>query len=151
MASVFHSGDVHVLMNRITNLNPDSQPRWGKMQVGEMLAHLNVMYEMTFEPEKYPKPGGIMKYFLRWFVKPKVTNDEPYKRNMPTAKSFKIAHKTDFEAERTRLLKYLQRVLELGDSHFQNKESHSFGKLTAGEWNNMFYKHLDHHLSQFGV
>ena len=34
---------------------------------------------------------------------------------------------------------------------FEGKESNSFGPLTKGEWNNMFYKHLDHHLSQFGV
>jgi len=25
------------------------------------------------------------------------------------------------------------------------------GKLTAVEWSNMLYKHLDHHLRQFGV
>ena len=31
------------------------------------------------------------------------------------------------------------------------KESFSFGKLKAQEWNNMFAKHLNHHLEQFGV
>ncbi|MCJ8164098.1 hypothetical protein MKJ04_04535 [Pontibacter sp. E15-1] len=36
-----------------------------------------------------------------------------------------------------------------GNTHWQ--ESHSFGRLSSQEWNNMFYKHLDHHLSQFGV
>ena len=40
---------------------------------------------------------------------------------------------------------------ELGVSYFENKESHSFGRLTIKEWNNMFYKHLEHHLTQFGV
>ena len=39
----------------------------------------------------------------------------------------------------------------LGASHFEGKESHSFGNLTSSEWNNMFYKHLNHHLEQFGV
>ena len=34
---------------------------------------------------------------------------------------------------------------------FDNRESHSFGKLSKTEWSNMFYKHLDHHLTQFGV
>jgi len=41
--------------------------------------------------------------------------------------------------------------LELGEAHFDKKESHSFGVLTKGEWDTMFYKHLDHHLGQFGV
>ena len=40
---------------------------------------------------------------------------------------------------------------QLGEAHFDNKESHSFGKLNINEWNTMFYKHLDPHLTQFGV
>ena len=36
-------------------------------------------------------------------------------------------------------------------AYFDKKESHSFGLLSVKEWNTMFYKHLDHHLNQFGV
>jgi hypothetical protein len=39
----------------------------------------------------------------------------------------------------------------MGADAFEGKESNSFGKLTASEWNIMMYKHLDHHLTQFGV
>jgi SRSO17 transposase len=46
---------------------------------------------------------------------------------------------------------YIIKTQELGATHFEGKESHSFGTLTSTEWNNMFYKHLDHHLGQFGV
>jgi hypothetical protein len=49
------------------------------------------------------------------------------------------------------LINYIKRTADLGESHFDGKESRSFGKLNITEWNNMFYKHLDHHLSQFGV
>ena len=43
----------------------------------------------------------------------------------------------------------ITKTQQLGENYFEGKESNSFGKLTASEWNNMFYKHLDHHLSQF--
>ena len=56
-----------------------------------------------------------------------------------------------FDAERERLVAYLRRTRELGADHFDGKESHSFGPLTRTEWSNLFYKHLDHHLTQFGV
>jgi hypothetical protein len=36
-------------------------------------------------------------------------------------------------------------------AHFEGKESNSFGALNSTEWNNMLFKHLDHHLNQFGV
>ena len=57
----------------------------------------------------------------------------------------------DFGAEKSRLVSYIQKTQELGGSHFEGKESHSFGALSKEQWNNMFYKHLDHHLTQFNV
>ncbi|WP_306354160.1 hypothetical protein [Flavobacterium sp. '19STA2R22 D10 B1'] len=57
----------------------------------------------------------------------------------------------DFELEKNRLINYIQKSQQLGENYFDGKDSHSFGKLTKTEWNNMFYKHLNHHLSQFGV
>jgi hypothetical protein len=57
----------------------------------------------------------------------------------------------DFAEEKSRLIGYLQKTVEVGEAAFNMRESHSFGKLRTEEWNNMFYKHLDHHLTQFGV
>ena len=56
-----------------------------------------------------------------------------------------------FETEKARLIDYIEKTQQLGEAHFDNKESHSFGVLTKTEWNNMFYKHLNHHLNQFKV
>lgn len=57
----------------------------------------------------------------------------------------------NFVEEKARLIDYLIKTQKLGENHFDGMESHSFGNLTKEEWNIMFYKHLDHHLSQFGV
>ena len=75
----------------------------------------------------------------------------PYKKNAQTAPYFIIADDRDFEEEKARLIGYIQRTQALGQAHFEGKRSHSFGVLSAQEWNTMFYKHLDHHLIQFGV
>ncbi len=45
----------------------------------------------------------------------------------------------------------MNKTQQLGENHFDGKESHSFGALNSKEWNNMFVKHLEHHLKQFGV
>jgi ectoine hydroxylase-related dioxygenase (phytanoyl-CoA dioxygenase family) len=55
------------------------------------------------------------------------------------------------DAEKERLIGFIRQVQALGAQHFDGKESHSFGVLNSKEWNNMFYKHLNHHLEQFGV
>jgi hypothetical protein len=80
-----------------------------------------------------------------------VTNEKPYKQGGPTAPDFVIADERDFAKEQSRLIDFISRVQTEGRSRFEGRESHSFGVLTATGWNNMFYKHLDHHLRQFGV
>ena len=62
-----------------------------------------------------------------------------------------IKDSRDFETEKKRLVDYLNKTQQLGETYFDGKESHSFGVLTAQEWSTMFSKHLDHHLTQFGV
>jgi hypothetical protein len=92
-----------------------------------------------------------MVFVLRTFLKKLVTNEVPYKKNSQTAPQFIIKDEKDFEREKNRLIQYIQKVQELGENHFDGKYYYSFGNMTKTEWNNMFYKHLDHHLKQFGV
>lgn len=150
MQNVFLKEDCDQFINRINQLKPDSQRLWGKMSVDQMLAHCNVSYEMVYE-DVHPKPNGFMKFILKLLVKSKVVDDKPYPKNNQTAPQFIIKGNRDFETERKRLISYLIRTQTLGSNELEGKESHSFGKLTSKEWNNMFAKHLEHHLSQFGV
>ncbi len=138
------------VVQRIEKLTPETQPLWGKMQVAQMLAHCCVTYEMVYE-NKHPKPGSIARFLLKLFVKPAVVGDKPYKKNSQTAPAFLIKDARDFNLEKQRLISYILRVQQDGEKAFDGRESLSFGKLTVSEWNVMFYKHLDHHLSQFGV
>jgi hypothetical protein len=148
--SVFNQADVAELKERINKLTPQTAGLWGKMNVSQMLAHTNVSYEMAYT-DKHPKPNAFIRFILKAFVKNVVVGPKPYKRNTPTAKAFIIGDGRDFETEKVRLLEYLDHTLQLGKDHFEGRESLSFGRLTADEWNVMFYKHLDHHLQQFGV
>jgi len=80
-----------------------------------------------------------------------MVNEVPYKRNLPTAPSFIRTDAYDFENEKIRLKGYLQTIQEMGAEQLSNTPSLSLGKLSAIEWNNLLYKHIDHHLAQFGV
>lgn len=150
MENIFASETVAALTTRINGLTPATTPAWGKMSVSQMLAHCNVTYEMVYDIT-HPKPGAIKRFLLNLFVKNAVVGPKPYPRNSPTAPQFKITATKDFAHEKQRLLSYLERVHAEGAQAFEGRESNSFGPLTAAEWNVMFYKHLDHHLTQFGV
>ena len=150
LPNIFTKQVTDEVIQRINRLKPESKPLWGKMNSSQMLKHCAVPYEMLFE-NIHPKPNAFMKFILKILIKNKVVNETPFPHNSKTSPQFIISDKRDFELEKKRLVDYLNKTQQLGENYFENKESQSFGALNKTEWNNMFYKHLDHHLQQFGV
>ena len=150
MKNIFKPEVTSEVISRIENLTASTQPNWGKMSVSQMLAHCSVSYELVYD-NKHPKPNAFMKFILKLLVKNTVVSEKPYKKSSQTGPQFLIKDERMFENEKKRLIEYVQKTQQLGEIHFDGKESHSFGPLTKTEWNNMFYKHIDHHLTQFGV
>ena len=150
MKNLFTKEETDLVIARINKLSPDTTPLWGKMNVAQMLAHASVTYEYVYE-NTYKRPKGIKKFLLKTFLKPYVVGEKPYKKNVRTGADFLKTSDHEFENEMKKLIDYINRTQELGGSYFDGKDSHSFGPLSEKEWNTMFYKHLDHHLSQFGV
>lgn len=150
MKNIFNKEITNEVINRIVQLTPTSHPSWGKMGGAEMLAHCCVAYEMIYTT-KHPRPNGFVRMLLKMFVKKTVVGDTPYTKSIRTGPQFIIADKREFEVEKKRLIDFILKTQKLGEDYFDGKESHSLGKLTLQEWNNSFYKHLDHHLTQFGV
>jgi hypothetical protein len=150
MQNIFEPDVVADLTRRIHQLTPATTPHWGRMTVDQMLAHCNVSYEMVYDGI-HAKPGALTRLLLKLFVKNAVVGPKPYPRNSPTAAVFKIVGAKEFVRERDRLIAYIHRVQQDGEEAFEGRESHSFGPLSSTEWNVLFYKHLHHHLTQFGV
>lgn len=150
LPNVYSLSVAQELISRINKLTPETQPKWGTMDVSRMLAHCCITYEYIFN-ERHDKPNFFMKLMLKAFVKNAVVSETPYKHNERTGPAFIIANERDFKNEKERLVNYINKVVEMGESFFNGKKSVSFDELTPLEWNNMMYKHLDHHLRQFGV
>jgi len=151
LLNVFESSTTTTILDRLEKLKPDTQPQWGKMNSGQMLAHLNVGYGIAFG-EVEVKYNFFMKTMLKLFVKKTVNNENPpYKRNGQTAPIFVISDERDFKKEKAKLIDYVKRTEQKGAAFFDGRESPAFGALTSKEWNTQFYKHLDHHFTQFGL
>ncbi len=150
MKNIFNSADAATLVARINQLKNDSPAQWGKMNASKMLAHCNVSFEMVYE-NIHQKPNFFVKFLLKTFVKNSVVSEKPYPKNGRTAPAMVITQDMNFEIEKKRLIDYVSKTQAFGESYFDGKESFSFGALNKTEWNNLFVKHLDHHLQQFGV
>jgi hypothetical protein len=135
--NIFDKAVVNELIARIQLLQANTQPKWGKMSVDQMLAHCNVSYEMAYE-NKHAKPSAFLQLILKLIVKKAVVNDTPYKHSLKTAPAFIIQDAKNFEEERNRLIDYIKKTQVFGAAYFDGKASHSFGVLNKEEWNNMF-------------
>lgn len=92
-----------------------------------------------------------MRQIVTFFAKKMVTSETPFPKNSRTAPEMIMNTEHDFNKEQARLINFIQKIQAQGEDFYDGLESRSFGKLNKEEWNNLFYKHLDHHLRQFGV
>jgi Protein of unknown function (DUF1569) len=135
------------IINRINKLAPDSKAQWGKMNVSQMLAHLQVPIGVA-EGTHHLKRSFIGFLFGR-MAKPILYNDKPFKRNLPTDKSFIMTGSgKEFETEKKKLLEMINSFTE---ANMVDTPHPFFGKMTKEQWSIGTWKHLDHHLQQFGV
>jgi hypothetical protein len=85
-------------------------------------------------------------------IKGKVLGDnEPMRRNSPTAKTLIVKDDRDLEVEQKRLCALVDRFAAGGPKGCTAHPHCFFGPLTPAEWAILTYKHLDHHLRQFGA
>lgn len=134
------------IIERINQLRPDSPAKWGKMNVSQMLAHCQKPLGVAVGDHKL-KANFIIRLIGPLFKK-KLFNEEPFKKGLPTDKSFIIADARDFENEKKKMIG----MIHAFSADAMSGEPHPFfGKLTKEEWSCGTWKHLDHHLQQFGV
>ena len=85
-------------------------------------------------------------------IKGKVLRDgEPMRRNSPTAKTLIVRDDRVLETEQKRLRTLVGRFAAGGPKSCTTHPHTFFGRLTPEEWATLMYKHLDHHLRQFGA
>ena len=150
MKSLFESETHEQVLNRIENLTESTQPNWGKMEIGQMLKHCQIPFEIALgKIEMEANPGFLMKLMSKLF-KPSMYNDKLWRRNMQTPKQFLVTDPMVFAIEKDNLVALIDEFVPLKDN--TNWPEHPyFGDFTTEQRGKMQYKHLDHHLRQFGV
>ena len=148
MKDVFQPEILNEILSRIETLTPNTQRLWGKMDVAQMMAHCSEVLKVAVGDEKPPRT--FIGKIIGGFVKPILTNEKPFGKNSPTDATFKIADPKNFASEKEVLVGLLKRFAMGGKSSVTTHPHPFFGQLTPTEWSSATYKHLNHHLQQFG-
>jgi hypothetical protein len=147
--SLWVSADRAAVETRIKALRADSRAQWGKISVAQMLLHAQQPLRVAIGQLRL-KHSLIGKLFGK-MAKKKLLGDKPWGRDMPTAPEFVVKKQPDFEAERRTLLDLVRRFGEGGPSSLTPLPHPFFGPMTPAEWSALQWRHLDHHLRQFGA
>ncbi len=149
MRNLFDSADRQSILERLARLQPGATRQWGKMGAAQMLAHCSIALEAATGDK--PRKQALIGKLLARFVKSSLLGERDFGKDSPTEPTFIVTGDKDFEAERQRLTTLVDRFSELGPEKAA-AQVHSFlGRLTGEEWAVMMYKHIDHHLRQFGA
>lgn len=150
MPSLFEPQVAQQIIERLNNLSENSPRSWGKMDVTQMLKHVNDALG-TATGETSVKTSWFFKLFAP-LIKKEVMSQKPYKPGLPTAKEFVVKnHNLSFSDEKNALLIRLNKFLNNGEKAVDGLKHPAFGKMTAYEWGFSQWKHFDHHLKQFGA
>ena len=135
------------IIDRINKLTSQTQGQWGKMNVSQMLAHVQMPIRIALGTHQ-PK-GSFLLRLIGPLFKSKLWDEKPYKQSLPTDPTFVMTGtEKDFEKEKSLLLNMISNF----NSENMVQEQHPvFGRLTKNNWSKATWKHLDHHLKQFGV
>jgi hypothetical protein len=137
------------IIARVMQLQPYQKAIWGEMNATEMLLHCNLCNTQILSGDMPYQPTGFKQLLLRilaLYIAP------DFKKNVASAPrnhTKGIIKQNEFENQRIQFIaimhEFARRTTPIILTH------PAFGNLNTNQWGIAAWKHMDHHLRQFGV
>jgi len=153
MKDLFHTTLAEEIKQRILQLRPESERQWGSMTAAQTLAHCTSSLEMAtgvINPKRAPFPASLIGPLIKPLM---FRDDKPMRRNSPSVPELFSADpaQCELQRERLKLIAAIDSFVTQGDACCSQYPHPFFGPLKPQQWAILMYKHIDHHLRQFGV
>ena len=148
MKNILKEADYAEIRKRIMTLSDSSLRQWGKMEIQQMLVHCTTQLKLAVgEISAQTRGPSFLRSGLgKWIL----LSNLPWIKGAPTPDEMNVEKNnfllTGIEMEKRDLLNYLEKA----KGQVQLKPHPFFGNLSRNEWSRLIYKHIDHHLKQFG-
>lgn len=140
------------ILRRLRQLRPDSPRRWGRMTAHQMVCHLSDCFRMTTSEKRVSDATGVFqRTVVKWIAlyipahwpagiltRPEI---DQHAGGTPPV---------DFAADVAEL-ETLTELFTARDMDFNWPPHPIFGRMSRAAWLRWAYRHMDHHLRQFGV
>lgn len=147
MKSIWNEADAQAIRARVASLRADAPARWGKFTAPQMVCHITdglkmAMGELHVPPRKMPLRYFPLKHLVIFVL--------PFPKGAPTAPELLTRTAAVWGDEVRQLQQALDRLLAQHDRD-DFPEHPAFGTMPRRTLGVLVYRHLDHHLKQFGA
>ena len=134
------------ILSKLENINPDSLRQWGKMEVAQMIHHLNVAIGSGLGYYDLPDSGNFFtKSFNKWMI---LSVLKRFPAGSKTASTLKVISAFDFDTEKQQLKEILEKAYQTKTDSDWSAHTY-FGQLTRTQWGRLIVIHGNHHFQQF--
>lgn len=150
MRSILHASDLQELQRRLASLTPHADRRWGRMTAHQAVCHLSDWFRAILGdrpiPAKEPSAGLKVLRFIAF------TTPLPWLRGFPTSPMTDQEKLGTPPAEFAADVAALQALmLRFVATRGEGLPPHNrWGRMSAAMWGRYGYRHVNHHLRQFG-
>lgn len=152
MKTIFDAAIHESLRVRAGRLTPDSARQWGRMTPHQAVCHLNDSFLLVLGDRTTNfRANTLFNRTVARFLA--LSTPVPWPKGVRTSPEIDQERNGTppgvFAGDVARLCDLMTRFRETGG---RDLDPHvAFGPLTSGEWGRWGYRHVHHHLSQFGV
>jgi hypothetical protein len=140
------------VLRRLRSLRAESERRWGRMSAHQMVCHLSDAFRMALGQKAVSNASGpLQRTIVKWVA---LYAPLPWPQGIPTSPEVDPCREgtppVDFSAD----IAQLEAIVELFTSETRSldRQAHPiFGSLSDAAWLRWGYRHMDHHLRQFGA
>lgn len=150
MKNIFDAAARAELKMRIAALPIESEANWGEMNLFQMLRHCTENEKMLLRQKEFRRLF-IGRLFGKIALKANLKDDAPLSKGSPTHPDLRIKGQGDVETEKNLWLKLVDTYSTQAPENYQDFIHPFFGKMNRQEVGRFAYKHIDHHLRQFGA
>ena len=152
MSNLFDPRSRDQLRERLSRLDQKAKARWGRLDAHKALCHLIDTFEhsISAQPDDGWWPPGLPLVPVRWMRAIFLTTQVPWPKSFQTSKKLLERQPGSFEEDRQTLLDWLDRFCRESAGRRRLPAHPALGRLEPSEWARFHFRHLDHHLAQFG-
>jgi len=148
MRTIWEAPRQQEIRERVARLSPENRAAWGRMSAPQMVCHLTDSLKMALgdlpcATKKLPIRYPPLKQFIIYVA--------PFPKSAPTAPELLARPPATWQADVAELQALVDRLVARGREATPWPEHPAFGKLSRRAWGVLTYRHIDHHLRQFGA